>query len=299
MRTLAFVLLAAQMGGVPAEAAKARKKRRAPTPPAEVHVKPAESIEERVGAESAKAERILAGLKLSNLFDSAYLAAAVYYHNGFLGDFPDEKADADPARRIESRIERTLTPERKSAYVGLLLQYWCENAPDADAPYPPFEVPVSYEVPAPPARSRKRRWFRRARATHEYAVDLFTNEGTPVRSATRGVVVLADGNWVPNEPFSTTSQKGGNSLIVFDPGAVRFLRYAHLEQALVTAGAVVHAGDRVGTVGHTGLNASQPRHGRHLHFEVNEFDAGRTRALGAAALWALIRGREHARSDAP
>jgi murein DD-endopeptidase MepM/ murein hydrolase activator NlpD len=40
----------------------------------------------------------------------------------------------------------------------------------------------------------------------------------------------------------------------------------------VLAGAFVTAGQVIGKVGHSGLNASQPKHGRHLHFEINEYD---------------------------
>ena len=39
------------------------------------------------------------------------------------------------------------------------------------------------------------------------------------------------------------------------------------------------AGDAIGQVGHTGINASRPGHGHHLHFEANEFVDGRTRTI--------------------
>jgi len=195
-----------------------------------------------------------------------------------------------------ARIGRTLNAERKSAFVALLLQYWCENASDADASPPEFVVPVPYEPPAPeppPPSKKKRKRSRRAkpRKNHEFALDLFTDEGTPIRSATRGVVLLADKEWISGEAFSTTSQKGGNSVIVFDPDANRFLRYAHLQDVSVCAGDLFGAGDRIGTVGHTGFNASRPKHGRHLHFEINEFNAGQVRPLKAAELWSVVRGK--------
>jgi murein DD-endopeptidase MepM/ murein hydrolase activator NlpD len=284
----------------PAEAARKTKKRHAPKPTVYT-VKPSEEIEERVSVESERAKSILDSFSMENLFESPYLTAAVYYHDGFLSGFPDEKPEADPARRIVARLQRDLTVEKKAQYVRLLLQYWCETAPYADAPIDRFVIPVPYEPPAPPPKPRKRLRWRRARRglPHEFAVDLFTNEGTPVLSFTRGVVVLADRDWAPNQPFSTTSQKGGNSVIVFDPDAERFLRYVHLDQVSVRAGDTIHAGDRVGTVGHTGLNASLPRHGRHLHWEVNQFEEGRTRPLKAAELWNLIRGREHSGVETP
>ena len=91
-----------------------------------------------------------------------------------------------------ARIGRTFNAERKSAFVALLLQYWCENASDADAPPPAFVVPVPYEPPAPeplPSKKKRKRSRRaKPRQNHNSALDLFTDEGTPIPSATRGVV---------------------------------------------------------------------------------------------------------------
>ena len=296
MRAAAVLTLALFLFAGSAEAAKKKpKKHRVPKPPPAFTVTPSDDIEQRVEAESVKATEILHALSSENLFESPYLAASVYYHDGFLNDFPDEKPEADPARRIVSRIGRTLNAERKAAFVALLLQYWCENASDADAPPPEFVVPIPYERPAPepPPSKKKRKRSRRARPrqNHDSALDLFTDEGTPIRSATRGVVLLADKEWVEGEAFSTTSQRGGNSVIVFDPDANRFLRYAHLQDVSVSAGDLVGAGDRIGTVGHTGFNASRPKHGRHLHFEINEFNAGQVRPLKAAELWSVVRAQ--------
>jgi len=293
MRALTAVLLACLFATAPADAARRTKKRRLPKPAA-FTVTPSNAIEQRVEAETEKAKNVVDALREDNLFDSSYLIASIYYHDGFLSDFPDEKTDADPARRIVARLQRDLTPATKEQYATLLVQYWGETAPYADAPPDRFVIPVPYERPAPQPKPRKRfRWRHARRAVnHEFAVDLFTNEGTPVLSCTRGVVVLADRDWVPGQAFSTTSQKGGNSVIVFDPDAERFVRYAHLDQVFVQPGVTVRAGDPLGNVGHTGLNASLPRHGRHVHLEVNQFEQGRTRPLRAAELWSLLQGRE-------
>ena len=34
----------------------------------------------------------------------------------------------------------------------------------------------------------------------------------------------------------------------------------------------ITAGVKIGTVGHSGTNASKPGHGEHLHFEINKYD---------------------------
>jgi murein DD-endopeptidase MepM/ murein hydrolase activator NlpD len=133
---------------------------------------------------------------------------------------------------------------------------------------------------------------------HPFAIDLFVNEGSAVRSAWRGLVVLAEGGWRPLEWFSTSSVRGGNAVIVFDAGANRFYRYAHLESIYVSAGDFVEPGDQIGAVGHTGFNAARKGHGRHLHFEINEFDA-RTSLVSAVGHDALEAMLEAARSVAP
>ncbi len=173
--------------------------------------------------------------------------------------------------------------------------------PGFAAPVPYVAPPAAAQVSRKPAKAKKSKKARRrwGRTNHEYALDLFTPEGTPVRSATRGVVVLADKTWTPGDPFSTTSQKGGNTVIVFDPDGDRFFRYAHLDQVPVSAGQIVHAGEVVGTVGHTGLNASRPKHGGHLHLEVNQFEGGQVRALGRSDLWTILRSRDTTRVQAP
>jgi murein DD-endopeptidase MepM/ murein hydrolase activator NlpD len=111
-----------------------------------------------------------------------------------------------------------------------------------------------------------------------------------VRSASRGMVILAESKWREKEWFSTSSVRGGNAVIVFDADRDLFYRYAHLESVSAAAGVLVEAGDEIGAVGHTGFNASLQGHGRHLHFEMNEFDprSGLVTAIGHDDLEALL-----------
>ena len=156
-----------------------------------------------------------------------------------------------------------LSPERKARYVGLLHAIWEEHDP-----------PGPERLLDPPAHALGPGGGR----SHRDAVDLFAPEGTPVRSASRGIVVLADRGWSARDVFSTSSRKCGNAVIVFDPDHNRFYRYCHLGAVLVSAGDVVEAGRVIGRVGHSGLNASRPGHGHHLHFEVNAYEDGCVRA---------------------
>jgi murein DD-endopeptidase MepM/ murein hydrolase activator NlpD len=76
---------------------------------------------------------------------------------------------------------------------------------------------------------------------------------------------------------------------VFDPDHDRFYRYCHMSTVQVSAGDLVAAGQTVGSVGHSGLNASQPGHGRHLHFETNEYLEGHVRAVDYHRLRTMLR----------
>ncbi len=239
-------------------------------------VVPSQEIEQVVDKEIRRGQAILQHLEPDNLFQSPYVVSAIFYHDGFLESFSSDREDADPGRRIVAELVRTLTPEHKAQYIRLLHNLWHHTGFVDRA-----TVPVSPVVESELGR-------RRRRGTHKQALDLFTAEGTPVRSTTDGIVVLAEGGWTASDPFSTSSRRGGNSVVVFDPWQDRFFRYCHLETVTATKGSLVEAGAAIGSVGHSGLNASQPGHGRHLHFEVNEFNGTNVRAFGANELRGII-----------
>lgn len=249
-----------------------KKHRRKPEP--RIRVAPSPENESRVSLEVARANGILSSLTPANLLDSAYLVSAIYYHDGLLDTFNENKADADPADRIITHIVRGFGPRTKAAYIDLLRECcawsFSELGPGR------FLKPVDY---APLSHGR---------GVHPYAIDLFVPEGTLVRSATRGLVVVAESGWEPDRYFSTSTVRGGNTVIVFDPDRTRFLRYAHLEKALVTPGLAVESGEIIGIVGHTGFNAARHGHGRHLHFEINEYANGVVAALTNEELEALL-----------
>ena len=268
---LVVLTAAAVLAAAPAGAARSRQTH----PPLKLAVPPSPETDARVEREVARAQAVLDRMDIAAIFDSPYLASAVYYHDGFLDDYPDERPDGNPARRIIARVSRQLTPERKARYIELLHR---ACAPPAAAGARRYVVPVRYAEP------------RGHRNPHRYALDLFAAEGSPVYSAASAVVVLAESNWTRGDPFSTSTERGGNSVIVFNPETGRFFRYCHLAAAEVRAGQAVEAGGRIGTVGHTGADASRRGHGRHLHFEVNQYDGTRVRPLTAAELRTLVRG---------
>lgn len=88
---------------------------------------------------------------------------------------------------------------------------------------------------------------------HE-GIDIFAPRGTPVYSATEGIVMRVG-----------TNRLGGRVVWVLGPGGQRHY-YAHLDRfAEIAAGARVRAGTVLGYVGTTGNAASTPPH---LHYGV-------------------------------
>jgi murein DD-endopeptidase MepM/ murein hydrolase activator NlpD len=269
-----LALLMALPCAAPAAGAAARARRRPASRPVSLDVRPTPDIDAHVASEVERAKRILESLNTENLLSSPYLVSAIYYHDGFLSGFPADRTSAAPERRIIAQIADLLTRDGKAHFVGLLHDLWARSGatvPRGSAP------PVVWSASGGGRRS------------HRYAIDLFAPEGAPVRSVSRGIVVLADRDWSPDDLFSTTSRKGGNAVIVFDPDRDRFYRYCHMKTVSVAPGDVVAAGRIVGSVGHTGLNASQPGHGHHLHFEANEYRDGRVKAIAYPDLRVMLR----------
>jgi murein DD-endopeptidase MepM/ murein hydrolase activator NlpD len=99
--------------------------------------------------------------------------------------------------------------------------------------------------------------------------DIFAPKGTPVISATRGVVIRVAGNGL-----------GGNTVSVLGPGG-RTYYYAHLSRYAegLRAGDTVQPGVVLGYVGNTGNARTTPPH---LHFGVY----GRTGAVDPLPLLA-------------
>lgn len=84
-------------------------------------------------------------------------------------------------------------------------------------------------------------------------IDIFAKVGTPVLSASLGLVV-----------YCGELSRGGNVLVVLGP-KWRIHYYAHLQTALVGVGSSVGAGDTIATVGTTGNAAGKSPH---LHYSV-------------------------------
>jgi hypothetical protein len=241
-----------------------RRRARVPYSSASPVVRPSPEMEERVAREVAAARQSLDTMNIATLLANPYVVEAIYFHDGLLDGFPVDSPVADPDRRIVGRICRTLDPARKALFVSLLHDVWA----GLDPPGPDVQV-------VPLANSKIVAGAR----THQDAIDLFAPEGSQVYAVSRGIVILAETGWNSDDALSTSSWKGGNTVIVFAPDHDRFYRYCHLGAVSVSPGDLVAAGNAIGRVGHTGLNASRSGHGRHLHFEINEYAGGQIRVI--------------------
>ncbi|MCX7671905.1 MAG: M23 family metallopeptidase, partial [Anaerolineae bacterium] len=96
-----------------------------------------------------------------------------------------------------------------------------------------------------------------SQAAHEghWALDIAVPEGTPVRAADRGTVIVA--GWSP---------VGYGFRVVIDHGNDYLTLYAHLRDIYVEKGQVVGKGQTIGVSGSNG-NITGP----HLHFEMRDF----------------------------
>ncbi len=85
-------------------------------------------------------------------------------------------------------------------------------------------------------------------------IDIFAKSGTPVISATKGIVMYT-GVW----------KIGGNVVLIMDPH-MRYHYYAHLSEIDTHKFAVVNLGDEIGKVGNTGNAIHTPSH---LHYTIS------------------------------
>lgn len=91
--------------------------------------------------------------------------------------------------------------------------------------------------------------------------------GKPVEvlSASPGMVASVNLDWKPSSLI-----RGGNYIWIYEPIKNRYFYYAHLREILVRVGQIVSKGDRLGTVGRTGVKAYPKSSPTHLHFVVHQ-----------------------------
>jgi murein DD-endopeptidase MepM/ murein hydrolase activator NlpD len=219
-----------------------------------------ESPEDRVNLEIEKAKNLIESHRFDLFLTDPFLVSALYYSSNFaerlLQDQQRHSIQTNYSRQICAGILELITPEIRQGYLQMLKDEVDKSGMDLGRGVTPIEK-FSFGIGE----------------NHPDALDLFTEEGSKVRAIQGGVVVLAENGWNPTDQFSTSSPQGGNQIIIFNPKQNAFYRYCHLEHletVPVSVGEVIPAGQQLGSVGHTGLNASRSGHGKHLHLEINQ-----------------------------
>ena len=120
-------------------------------------------------------------------------------------------------------------------------------------------VPVSFVVPVKGAtrKSYDQRSFWAypwGSSGHHKGVDIFAKKGTPVVSATSGLVL-----------YTGVFSKGGNVVLVMDR-SLKYHYYAHLDEVHTSMLSWASAGEEIGTVGTTGNAQGKPPH---LHYSIS------------------------------
>jgi murein DD-endopeptidase MepM/ murein hydrolase activator NlpD len=92
-------------------------------------------------------------------------------------------------------------------------------------------------------------------------IDDKTGKNVAVVAVSNGIVVGLDTTWETNSLL-----RGGKYIWIYSRAYHSLFYYAHLSQAMVGIGDAVQAGQPIGYVGRTGLNAYKKRSPTHLHF---------------------------------
>ncbi len=211
---------------------------------------------QRIEKEAKKAAKLIEIGNPYLFFESPYLLFALYCSDHFLKKLSIGNLEHDIAEQVIKRFADKITPEIRERYV-LMLDKISGNIPKTEL------LKTS---------SPLERFAYGQGKNHPDAIDLFIKEGTPVKAMRTGMAVAAERTWKKEDPFSVASLKGGNSVIIYNMADKAFYRYCHLENVFINQGEKIIAGTKIGTVGHSGLNASKPGHGEHLHFEINQYE---------------------------
>ena len=99
--------------------------------------------------------------------------------------------------------------------------------------------------------------FGAPRVGHKHkGVDIFASKGTPVISATRGIVI-----------YTGVLKLGGKVVLVLGPD-FKMYYYAHLDTIMAKKLSFIEVGQIIGKVGNTGNAKFTPAH---LHFSIRNF----------------------------
>ena len=160
---------------------------------------------------------------------------------------------ARPLSELESQLNAVQARvTRQSDYFSILDLAVTERAATV------ARLPTAMPIESYPYLSSSYGWrrnpFNGQMSMHE-GLDFSAPEGTPIRSASGGVI------------RTVTQHRGFGNMLEIDHGDGLITRYAHAKVILVKEGQLVTRGQLIARVGSTGLST-----GPHLHFEVRQDD---------------------------
>ena len=202
---------------------------------------------------------ILREKKYDQVVTDPYLVSIFYYSDTFVNKMKSKEYGNSVTGDILKNIYPDLTLEFKKGYIEYLENLAYEQGfyyLDANEVAPLADMRVPTEVGS----------------NHIDAIDVFVpEEGVEFFSMVDGVVVLAEDGWDSKNELSTSSNRGGNTVIIYNPISRQFYRFAHFESVEddIVPGTFINKNTKLGKVGHTGMNASRPGHGKHIHIEIH------------------------------
>lgn len=203
---------------------------------------------------------IISSEKYDQILTHPHLAYALVYVPKYLEELADPEKQIHVPDKILAQLGSLMTKEFRTKAMLYIEQLALERTAAENKNVTAIEVlPLeNFDIG-------------KGKENHDNAVDLFLPEGSPVLAMSGGLVVIAENGWEKKDQTSTSSYKGGNTVVIFNHVREEFYRYAHFQTVAVRPGQIVNAGDHLGTVGHTGANASRPGHGEHLHLDIRKY----------------------------
>lgn len=203
-------------------------------------------------------KEIIKEAKYQEVINNPYLLSSLYYSQKFLKHISNEANQKNMATKIIGPIVEDLNPEFKLGVIDHFKKLSQELEQEKGVEMSELEVMPLKSIDYGHGIG------------HNDAIDLYIEEGSSISAMSDGLVVLAETGWSSDNEAGTSSYLGGNTIITYNYKTNEFMRYAHLEEVNVKPGEMIKAGDDLGKVGHTGMNACKPGHGGHLHLEINQ-----------------------------
>ena len=219
------------------------------------------SVEEFVDNQIEDIKNIIVNKDYTKISSNPYLVSALYYSQKFVNQISNDKYQTSAAKKIMGQVADLIDSDFREGALQALEEQTKVLEKEQGREISHIELSPLENLDYGHG------------VNHNDAIDLYTQEGNDITAMKSGIVVLAENGWQEDNEISTSSTKGGNSVIIYNYLTKEFFRYVHMKEVSLEPGQLVIEGDKVGIVGHSGSNACKPGHGGHLHFEINQYNS--------------------------